>query len=106
MKREFKITGASGGAAFTVRVVTRASKTEVAGIQEDGILKIRLTASPNDGEANKQLIEFLAETLGVKTSQIEIVAGVNARDKLISIDQISPEILEEKLYSIVSDEEE
>jgi hypothetical protein len=105
MKREFKITGASGGAAFTVRVVTRASKTEFAGIQEDGILKVRLTASPNEGEANKQLIEFLAGALGVQTHQIEIVAGGNSRDKLVSVDAIAPEVLEQKLHSMVSEEE-
>lgn len=100
MKRKFEITNASGGAAFTVRVVTRASSTEVAGMQDDGVLKIRLTAAPNE-DANQQLVQFLAETLGVSPKQIEIVAGASARDKLISIDGISPDILEEKLLSVI-----
>lgn len=100
MKREFKITGASGGAAFTVRVVTRASRTEFAGIQDDGILKVRLTAAPTDGEANTQLVEFLAELLGVESHNVEIVAGENSRDKLVTVEAISPDELEEKLRQL------
>ena len=103
MKREFKITDASGGAAFTVRVVTRASKAEIAGIQDDGILKVRLSEAPEGGAANQQLIHLLSEALEVPADAIEIVAGKDVRDKLISVDGISPEYLEEKLVSIVGD---
>ncbi|NJL92594.1 MAG: DUF167 domain-containing protein [Anaerolineae bacterium] len=105
-KREFKITKASGGAAFSVRVVTRASRTELAGVQEDGILKVRLTESPDDGAANRQLIEFIAQTLGISPNKVEIVAGENSRDKLLSIDEIAPEILEEKLMTLTDFPEE
>lgn len=105
MKRELNITASSGGAAFTVRVVTRASRTEIAGLQ-DGILKVRLTEAPADGAANKQLVEFMAETFGVGQDQIEIVAGENSRDKLISIDDVVPTNLEEKIRSFVSNDDE
>jgi len=43
MPREFKITNAQHGAAFAVRVVTRADEIQIAGVQDDGSLKIRLT---------------------------------------------------------------
>lgn len=105
MKREFKITEASGGTALTVRVVTRAAKREVAKIQDDGILKVRLTSGPNDGEANRELIEFLADIFEVNERHIEIVAGANARDKLVSIEGISPEELEERIQDLASGEE-
>ncbi len=95
--RKFEIKDAVSGAAFTVRVVTRASRTEIAGVQDDGILKIRLTASPAEGNVNEQLIEFLAERLGVSPQQIEIVAGLNNREKLISVEGINPSELEERL---------
>lgn len=100
MERKFEITDAAGGAAFTVRVVTRASKTELAGIQDDGVLKVRLTESPEEGAANKQLVDFLAQILEVDASMIEIVAGENVRDKLISVENISPEYLEQTLLSV------
>jgi uncharacterized protein YggU (UPF0235/DUF167 family) len=38
-----------------------------------------------DGEANEQLVTFLAEVLSVPKSHIEIVAGATGRDKLISV---------------------
>lgn len=97
MSRKFEITGAKRGAAFTVRVVTRAQKTEIAGIGEDGTLKIRLTASPVDGQSNTQLIEFLAQRLGVDKSKVEIVGGKDSRDKMITVEGISTADVEEYL---------
>jgi uncharacterized protein YggU (UPF0235/DUF167 family) len=94
MPREFKITAAQHGAAFTVRVVTRAKNVEIAGVQDDGSLKIRLTESPTDGDPNGQLIAFLADTLEVDPDQIEIVAGEDKPNKIISVDDVSPAWIE------------
>ncbi len=96
--RNFEITDAKGGAAFTVRVVTRAVNTEVVNINDDGSLRIRLKASPaGDPAANQELVEFLADKLNVTTSRIEIVAGMNGREKVIAIEGITTEDLESKL---------
>jgi len=96
--RNFEITDAKGGAAFTVRVVTRAVETEVVGVQEDGSLKIRLQATPaGDEAANTELVDFLAKHLGVDKAKIEIVAGRDGRDKLISVEGITTALVEEKL---------
>lgn len=97
MPREFRITDAQHGAAFTVRVVTRANAVEIAGVQEDKSLKIRLTESPTEGRANAQLIDFLAEILEVSPDQIEIVAGADKPDKIISVQDVTPEWIEERL---------
>jgi uncharacterized protein (TIGR00251 family) len=98
MTRKFEITDAVGGAAFTVRVITRAAATEVVGLQEDGSLKIRLKASPaGDPRANEELIVFLAELLDVSRDRIEIVAGQNGRDKLVSVEGVSTDVVEDKL---------
>ena len=99
MTRKFEITQAQSGAAFTVKVVTRASSVEIAGIQDDGTLKIRLTETHTNGAADKQLVDFLAEKLEVESSQIEIVAGENTREKLISVDGVSPTDVESRLVS-------
>ena len=97
MNRKFEITDAKRGAAFTVRVVTRAQRNEIVGVQEDKSLKIRLTAAPNDNQANEALIKFLAERLGVPEKAIEIVAGKDNRDKWISVEGISTGELEKRL---------
>lgn len=97
-KRNFEITDAKGGAAFTVRVVTRAENTEMVGVQDDGTLKVRLQASPaGDPTANKELIDFLAKILSVETSKIEIVAGINGREKVIAVEGITTDDVENKL---------
>ncbi|TVR23034.1 MAG: DUF167 domain-containing protein [Anaerolineaceae bacterium] len=98
MNREFKITDAKGGAAFTVRCVTRAQRTEVVGVQDDGTLKIRLQASPAGApEANDELVAFLADKLDVASDKIEIVAGQDGREKLISVEDISTAHVESML---------
>lgn len=96
--RKFEITDAKGGAAFTLRVVTRAVNTEIAGIHEDGALKIRLQAqSAGAPDANEELVSFLSEQLGVDKKKIEIVAGHSTREKLISVEGITTQDVETKL---------
>jgi uncharacterized protein (TIGR00251 family) len=97
MPREFKITDAQHGAAFTVRVVTRADSVEIVGVQDDGSLKIRLTESPAEGRANAQLVDFLAGILEVDPSQIEIVAGGEKPNKIISVENVTPAWIEQRL---------
>ncbi len=72
---KFKLHDGRGGAALTVRVTPRARRTEIAGVRDDGTLKIRLAAPPVEGKANVALIKFLAGLLGVRKRRIEIVAG-------------------------------
>ena len=97
-EREFKITDARGGAAVGVRVVTKAETTEIAGRNEDGTLKVRLKASPaGDPAANNELIDFLAAQLNIEKSKIEIVAGIDKRDKILSIEGLSTQQVEARL---------
>src|SRR5688572_22112143 len=97
MDRKFRITDAKGGAAFSVRVVTRAENTEIVGMQEDGALKVRLKAeSAGAPEANKELIDFLAQELGVAKEKFEIVAGETKIEKLISVEGITTAEVEAK----------
>jgi uncharacterized protein (TIGR00251 family) len=100
VNRKFEITDARGGAALTIRVVTQAEKTEIAGVQEDGLLKIRLMASPaGDPAANQELIDFLAAQLGVPVDHVEIVAGAGGREKIVSIEGLTSNQVEERLYA-------
>jgi uncharacterized protein (TIGR00251 family) len=100
VNRKFEITDARGGAAITVRVVTQAERTELAGVQEDGLLKVRLMASPaGDPAANQELIDFLAEQLDVPADHIEIVAGMGGREKIVSIEGLTSSQVEERLYA-------
>jgi uncharacterized protein (TIGR00251 family) len=94
--REFKITKAEGGAAFAVRVVPRAKKTEIAGVQ-GGALKVRVTAPPVEGAANKALLNFLADILQVRQNQLEIAAGTTSQQKMVCVIGLSPPEVERRL---------
>jgi uncharacterized protein (TIGR00251 family) len=90
----------AGGVQFAVRVIPGASKNEVAGIQ-DGALKIKLTAPPVEGKANKACIDFLAHLLGMRRSALAIASGEKSRKKIVTIDGMNLRELEERLKDIL-----
>jgi len=53
--------------------------------KEGDVLKVKLTAPPVDGKANKALIELLATRLGVSKTRIEIISGRRSRLKSLLI---------------------
>lgn len=69
---------------FTVRVVPRASKSEVVG-EHDGALKVRIALPPVDGAANEELVKLLAKSFGVSKSAVEIVSGRSSRTKQVRV---------------------
>lgn len=68
-----------------IKVIPRSSKNEIINELPDGTLKIKLTAPPVNGEANKQLIEFLSGKWKVAKSKIRIVRGGTNQKKVIEI---------------------
>lgn len=54
-------------------------------LDKSGILKCFILAAPEDGKANKEIIEFIARLLGLKKQDIEIVGGLLARKKRVVI---------------------
>jgi uncharacterized protein (TIGR00251 family) len=82
----------TAGVTLSVKVQPRASKNAVLS-QSDGTFKVRLTAPPVDGAANEALVEFLAGTLDVSRSQVEILSGHTGRQKIVKVRGISEEDL-------------
>ena len=70
------------GLVFKVLVQPRSSKNSIAGIHDEA-LKIKLTAPPVDNAANQMCLKFLAKSLSVSRSALEIIAGHNSRHKQI-----------------------
>lgn len=71
-----------------VKVLPRSSRTEIAGGEND-VYRVKLTDPPVEGRANKALIAFLAEKLGVPKRDIEIVSGKTGRLKTVRINGMS-----------------
>lgn len=89
------------GLYLRIRVQPRSSKNEVCGVQ--GIaLKIKLTAPPIEGEANKKLIEFLSGFLDIKKSALTIDSGDKSKNKRIKINGLTKTEIEKALRAAVN----
>jgi uncharacterized protein (TIGR00251 family) len=76
------------GITISVKVDPRSSKNAVEGTIDDNVLKVKLTAPPAGGEANRQLIEILSKETGIKKYNIKIIRGLTSRKKIIEISGI------------------
>lgn len=65
-------------------VVPGARRTEVAG-ERDGYLRVRIAAPAREGRANLELVRYLAARADVPRRQVEIVAGLGSRRKLVRV---------------------
>jgi len=72
----------SQGIVLKVFVQPRSAKNMIAG-QHGDALKIKLTAPPVDGAANKMCIQYLAKFLKIPKSSLEIISGHTSRTKRI-----------------------
>ncbi len=84
------------GIIFTAKIVPGSSKNAVSGLL-DGMVKIKVSAAPEKGKANRCLIEFLARKLGLKKNAVSIVSGKTNPIKSVRILGVSAEALLEKL---------
>lgn len=94
------ITETKSGLMLKVRVLPRSSRTEASGIQ-DGALKLKITAPPVEGQANEACLRFLSETLGIRKSQITLVAGQTSKSKTFAISGVGRQKLEHRLAEIL-----
>ena len=77
-----------------LRVQPKASKDEFSEILDDRI-KLRITAPPVDGKANKYLIKFLSKVFKTPKAQIRIKSGETGRNKHLIIQR--PKSLPEQI---------
>jgi uncharacterized protein len=84
------------GTILPVRAQPGAKRNELRG-EQDGMLKVCVTQSPEKGKANKAVIELMAKSLGLRKSQIELLSGETSHQKRFLIRGITPEELAQKL---------
>jgi uncharacterized protein (TIGR00251 family) len=92
------ITAVPGGVVLEVRVTPRVSRSGVVGTRDNALL-VRLNAAPVDGAANAELIELLADLLGVPKRALTIVAGDRGRLKRVRIDGVTTDVVDARIAS-------
>ena len=93
---ELTIQEINGGVVFKVKAVPGSSRTAVSGLL-GGMLKVKVAAPPEKGNANQCLIEFLAKKLGVKKNAVSIVTGQTNPIKQVQMMGMSGQTLLKKL---------
>jgi hypothetical protein len=76
-----------GSARFSVRLTPRGGADRVDGVA-DGVLKVRVSAPPVDGAANKALLRLLAAELDVPRSSVRLASGETSRTKVVDVDGV------------------
>jgi len=89
------------GVILPVRAQPGAAKNGVRG-EQNGMLKVCVTQVAERGKANRAIVEVLAEALGVRRSQIELVAGELQPLKRFLIRGVTVEELRGRLDGILS----
>ena len=81
---------------ISLRVYPNAGRNEIVGLS-DGVLRVKISAPPIKGKANRELITFLSRLLGVGKSSVNSIKGHTIRNKVVAIDGLSREEVMKRL---------
>jgi hypothetical protein len=94
-----------GGVTLTVRLTPRAGRDAIEGCErrDDGraVLKARVRAAPQEGEANAALTRLIAQALGAPASAVTLLSGGSARTKILAVAG-DPEALAARLAALAA----
>jgi uncharacterized protein (TIGR00251 family) len=79
-----------------LRVSPGAGRATVVGRYGDS-WKVRVTAPPERGRANADVVELIADTVGMLRPDVRLVAGASSRDKVVELSGITLEEAERRL---------
>lgn len=91
--KKFHLHDGESGSALAVRLIPLADRNYISRILDDGTIEIRLASSKPD--LNQPLRSYLARLLQVKANKINIIAGKQSNEKLVSILDMKPEDVQE-----------
>lgn len=86
------------GLIVNIKISPNSKKNEI--VREEEYTKIKITAQPIDGKANKALIEFLSKNFKIPKTSIKILKGETSKEKTILFETKDEEKLQ-KLKEIL-----
>ncbi len=95
----------TGGISIALRVTPRGGRDDIDGIETlaDGrsVLKVRVRAVADGGEANRAVTELLAKALRVPKARVRLLSGATSRLKQVAVDG-DPKELGEALRTLTA----
>lgn len=76
--------GGAGSMRLRIKAVPGAKRDAIAGVLGDR-LKVRVSAPPEGGRANRAICALIERTIGVKGARVELIAGVSSAEKVVRI---------------------
>ena len=80
----------TSGVSVSLRVTPRGGRDDIDGIETlaDGrnVVKVRVRAVADGGEANRAVTELLARALGVPKARVRLLSGATSRLKQVAVD--------------------
>jgi len=83
-------------ATIEIHLQPGAKRNEIVGFKE-GVLCVKVTALPQKGQANRALVELIAQTLGIPKSSVDIIRGQSSRSKIIAVQGLAGQEVKEIL---------
>jgi len=97
------------GISVALRVTPRSGRDDIDGIETlaNGrtVIKVRVRAIADGGEANRAVTELLAKALGVPKSKVRVLSGTTSRLKQIVVDG-DPKTLGDALRTLTASKRE
>jgi uncharacterized protein (TIGR00251 family) len=95
----------TGGISIELRVTPRGGRDDIDGLETlaNGrtVVKVRVRAIADGGEANRAVMELVAKALGVPKARVRILSGATSRLKQVAVDG-DPRALGETLRSLTA----
>jgi len=99
--RKFNLHQGKHGSAITIHLLPGALQKRFTDVLADGTLVLEMDIKEVSGKANQILIKYLAGLLNVAVDDIEVVAGKDGADKLVSILNQDTHILHQKIMAFI-----
>ena len=95
---ETQVAGSEIQARLSLHVSPNAVRNEVTGYV-DGVWRVRVAAPPVRGQANRELINFLSERLGIVKDRLSLLRGHNSKSKVVAVKGLTHEAIVKRLTS-------
>ena len=93
------------GVELPVRAIAGASRNEIGGSRE-GALLVRVTTAPEKGKANRAIATLLADALGLRKKDLELIRGERHKNKCFLLQGAELSGIEQKLLTWINRDEQ
>jgi len=80
----------AAGISISLRVTPRGGRDDIDGVETlangRSVVKVRVRAIAEGGEANRAVTELLARSLGVSKTSVRLLSGATSRIKQVAVD--------------------